>query len=126
MCVCSSSIHNKGKFKFIQHALFRFLVLTWQRLQCPANASPVIALVTDVCNSCGTNQVNPHALIYEQHLSQDYQVDVHVEQVTCPRCACGVKLQGTAACVPVVEPAGVSHTVLSRAAKLGLRKVLQP
>ena len=44
----------------------------------------MVALVTDVCNSCGTNQVNPHALIYEQHLSQDYQVDVHVEQVICP------------------------------------------
>lgn len=63
-------------------SLFRVLVPIWHCLQCPANASPVVALVTDVCNSCGTNQVNPHALIYEQHLSQDYQVDVHVEQVT--------------------------------------------
>ncbi|KAK9820973.1 hypothetical protein WJX81_004838 [Elliptochloris bilobata] len=50
---------------------------------CPASASPVVALVTDACESCGTEQVNPHALIYEQHLSQGYQVDVRVEQVAC-------------------------------------------
>lgn len=40
-----------------------------------------MALVTDVCASCGTEQVNPHALAFEQYLSQDYQADVHVEQV---------------------------------------------
>ena len=48
--------------------------------QCRAGASPFVALVTDVCVSCGPQQVNPHALAYEAHLSQDYQVDVHVEQ----------------------------------------------
>ena len=51
------------------------------RRQCRGGASPFVALVTDVCNTCGTEQVNLHALAYESHLSQDYQVDVHVEQV---------------------------------------------
>ena len=40
-----------------------------------------MALVTDVCASCGTEQVNPHALAFEQYLSLDYQANVHVEQV---------------------------------------------
>ena len=44
-----------------------------------------MALVTDVCASCGTEQVNPHALAFEQYLSLDYQADVHVEQVRLMR-----------------------------------------
>lgn len=51
-----------------------------------------MALVTDVCASCGTEQVNPQALAFEQYLSLDYQANVHVEQVRLTQSAVASRL----------------------------------
>ena len=41
---------------------------------CGANAKPVTLLVTDACDSCAPNQLNLHALAFQNNFNMDLSV----------------------------------------------------
>ena len=51
---------------------------------CGQAAAPTFVLVTDTCASCGANQLNVHASVFESHLSNATgQISVKYRQVPC-------------------------------------------
>ena len=54
---------------------------------CGANSKPVTLLVTDACESCAPNQLNLHALAFQDNFNSDLsvgRVNVSFQQCTSP------------------------------------------